>query len=171
MARHFRRLFKIPIKLFRRLLHDIPAVEPNLGQNVDAVGRRGAIFNSLRRLGDGLSYQALDEQCRMSAESQQQAFKVFTCAVRSCYGSEFLSRPPPLNELRALEYGFADKLFPGCVGSVECMNIVWKDRPRAWKGQYQNPKNGKLAKIGVESMCDTDLYCCQQYKSVINAVH
>ncbi len=158
----------MPIKLFRRLLHGIPAVESDLRQKVDAVGRRGAkrwqmILNSLRRLCDGLSYQALDDQCRMSAESQRREFKRLFVLFRSCYGSEFLNRPPTLSELRALDAGFAGTLFPGCVGSVDCMNIVWKNCPRALKGQYHNPKNGNLATIAVEAMCDTDLYFWHVY--------
>eukprot|EP00171_Calliarthron_tuberculosum_P009765 IDg9765t1 len=46
---------------------------------------------------------------------------------------------------------------------MDCMNIEWKNCPRAWKEQYHNPKNGKMAKIALEGMCDTDLYCWHVY--------
>lgn len=60
----------------------------------------------------------------MSVERNRQEF---THAVRSCYGDEFLNRPPSLSELRALEDEFAGKLFPGCVSSVDCIYLVWKN--------------------------------------------
>ena len=63
---HFRKRFRVPLKLFRRLLHDLPLVAPDLQQKFNAVGRPGAtswqkIIVSLRRLGDGSSYQSLDD--------------------------------------------------------------------------------------------------------------
>lgn len=144
----FRRRFRVPLKLFRRLLHDLPSVEPELQQKVDAVGRRGAtswqkILNSLRRLGDGASYQSLDDQCRMSVESQRTAFKAFLKAVRACYGSEFLNRRPSLQELRTMERDFSGKHLPGCIGSVDCMSI-----PKGVERTISQSQERKIGKCG-----------------------
>lgn len=39
------------------------------------------------------------------------------------------------------------------------MNLDWKSCPKAWKGQYYNPKSIKLATVQVETVSDTNLYC------------
>ena len=160
----FRHRFRVPLKLFRRLEHDLPSLFPDLQQKTDAVGRNGAaswqkILVSLRRLGEGSSFESLDDQARMSGESIRRAFRAFCYAVRTHYGSEFLNRVPSIAELRATERKFASRSLPGCVGSVDCMSVKWKNCPKSWKGQYHNPRHGKLAGIYVEAMCDSDLYC------------
>ena len=164
----FRRRSRIPSKLFRKLATDLPQNFPELQQKSDAIGRHGAtiwqkILVSLRRLGDGTSYESLDDQARMSCESIRRAFKAFCHAVRSYYGSEFLNRPSSLSELRNIEQNFASKSFPGCIGSADCMTVKWKSCPKAWKGQYHNPRHGKLATIAVEAICDSNLYCWRMF--------
>ena len=160
----FRRRFRVPLKLFRRLLHDLPAHEPTLKQLKDAVGRLGAtswqkILVSLRRLSLGASYDSLDDQARMSSESVRRAVRAFCKAVCLVYGGEFLNRAPSLQELRAIESSYARKMLPGCTGSVDCMAVKWKNCPKSWKGQYHNPRHGKLASVSVEALCDSNLYC------------
>ena len=117
------------------LLHDFPPLFPEIQQNTDATGRRGAIswrkiLASLQRLALGSSFDSLDDQARMSAESIRQAFRAFWQTVRVHYGPEFLDREPSLTEIRALERSFASKSFPGCIGSVDCMSISWKNCPK-----------------------------------------
>lgn len=160
----FRRRFRLPLKLFRRLERDLPIFETALQQKTDAIGRKGPqpwqkILMCLRRLGEGCSFSSLDDQARMSVESMRQCFSIFTNAVIAKYGAEFLNREPSLSELRRIERKFSQSNFPGCIGSIDCMHMIWKNCPKAWKGQYRNPKNGKMATVQVEGMCDTDLYC------------
>jgi hypothetical protein len=38
------------------------------------------------------------------------------------------------------------------------MKHTWKNCPKSLKGQYFNPKDGKLAVISIEAWCDRDLY-------------
>ena len=49
--------------------------------------------------------------------------------------------------------------FPRCIRSVDCMHLHWKNRRRANKGQYHNPKDCKLAMLSCETVADSDLYC------------
>ena len=78
--------------------------------------------------------------------------------IHACYGQKFLNSTPNLYELRKIETQYASKIFPGCAGSLDCMNVAWKNCPKSWKGQYHNSKNGKLATVSIEAMCDTNLY-------------
>jgi hypothetical protein len=95
----------------------------------------------------------------MSVESQRKAFHSFLRAVKAVFGPRYLNREPILTELQAIESKYSAKGFPGCVGSVDCMQFYWKNCPKALKGQYHNPKNGRPASINCEAMTDSDLYC------------
>ncbi len=160
----FRRRFRIPLQLYRRLKVDLPQIEPDLLQKVDALGRPGAktcqkILGSLRRLGTGASFDNLDDQSKMSAESGRRAFRSFCSAVLKRYGPRFLNRDPTLQELRRIERQYAERNFPGCIGALDCMSMEWKNCPKSFKGQYHNPKNGKLATLSFEGVSDSNLYC------------
>ena len=142
----------------------MPLVEPIPQQRIDAVGRMGAttwqkILVSLRRLADGCSYSSLDDQSRMGIESIRQSFYAFCRAVVDHYGPQYLNRIPTLLELSQIESGYASRGFSGCVGALDCMHLYWKNCPKNLKGQYHNPKSGKLATIQVEAVADVNLYC------------
>lgn len=53
---------------------------------------------------------------------------------------------------------FEDAGFPGCVGALDCMMLHWNNCPIADKGQYHNPKEGKLATLPAEASCDRNVY-------------
>ena len=93
---------------------ELPPIELDLRLKRDATGRVGStpwqkILAALRRLDDGSSYQTLDDQARVSAESIRRAFKTFCTALRNEYGSEFLNRPPTVAEMESTERSFASK--------------------------------------------------------------
>lgn len=37
--------------------------------------------------------------------------------------------------------------------------MKWKNCPKTLKGQYHNPKDGKLATVSCDALVDHDLYC------------
>lgn len=165
---HFRGVFRVPLRLYHVLERELPLVDPTLLQRTDCTGRRGhpfhvKILNSLRRLGTGRSFRDLDDHSRMSVEAQRQAFVAVLRAVRSRFGPQFLNRHPTAAELAALTDSFAARGLPGCMGSVDCMKIKWKNCPRAFKGQYHNPKDGKLAVLSCQALVDGDLYCWDRF--------
>ena len=114
---------------------------------------------SLRRLSDGSSYWELHDQSRMSVESVRSAFHSFLWEMKSSYRPEYLNRYPYEPEVGEIESQYASSSFPSCVGALDCMHLHWKNCPKSWKGQYRNPKSGKLATIQVEAVCDSELYC------------
>eukprot|EP00170_Pyropia_yezoensis_P001759 contig_7532_g1763 len=163
-AARFRARFRVPMRLYRALERELPLSEPSLLQGIDCTRRRGhplyaKLLNSLRRLGSEASFHELEDQSHMSVESQRVSFLIILRAVRARLGPRFLNREPTVAELQMLSDCFAARGFPGCVGSVDCMKILWKNCPRALKGQYHNPKDGKLAVISCEAVADGDLYC------------
>jgi hypothetical protein len=44
---------------------------------------------------------------------------------------------PTNEEAKVISQRFALRGFPGCVGSIDCMKVYWKNCPTAWAGQYQ----------------------------------
>lgn len=161
----FRQAFRVPLKLYWKLHDELVLAEPLFAQKKDAFGRRGhtshqKILSPLRRLGNGISYNQMDDMCRMSPETQRQYFRLFIKVVNDRFGYVFLNREPELDELRSVISGYEEVGFPGCVGCLDCMHVKWKNCPRAIKGQYFNPKaDGKLATISCEALCDRNLYC------------
>lgn len=49
----------------------------------------------------------------MSVEIQRQAFSTLMSTVKVCYGVEFLSRPPNVEELKYIEWEISALLVPG----------------------------------------------------------
>ena len=101
----------------------------------------------------------MDDMARMSVESQRQAFSTTLKAIYRRFGTVYLNRKPNEEELRTIVTEYEKRGFPGCIGAVDCMHLNWKNCPLAFKGQYNNPKDGKLATISCEALCDSSLYC------------
>lgn len=163
-AARFRARFRVPMRLYGALERELPLSEPSLLQGIDFTGRCGQplyakLLNSLRPLGSCASFHELEDQSHISVESQRVSFLIFLRAVRARIGPRILNREPAVAELQMLSDRFAARGFPGCVGSVDCVKITWKNCPRALKGQYHNPKDGKQAVISCEAVADGDLYC------------
>ena len=114
---------------------------------------------SLHRLAYGLPYDAIDDQCRMSPQTQRKAFRAFLLAIHNRYGPQRLNRAPKSAELMCIESKFSAKGLPGCIGTIDCMQMLWKTCPKAFKGQYHNPKNGRKSSIVIKAICDSELYC------------
>ncbi len=149
---------------FKRFERELPIVELSLQQRSNATGRIGAapwqnILSALRKLADGSSFSSLDDQARMSVETLRQYFRSFCRSVRTFNRPNYLNRFPNQDELRRLGKTHADRYFPGCIGSLDCMKIKWKNCPKQWKRRYFNPRNGKLASVQIEAVSDPELYC------------
>ena len=106
----------------------MPFSEPALAQKMDATGRSGLftwqkILVSLRLLADAMSYSSLDDQSRMGIKSIQKSFKTFISAMLTSYGDRYLNRIPNQTELSDLKRKYAERLFPGCIGCIDCMHL------------------------------------------------
>ena len=95
----------------------------------------------------------------MSIESCRQYFDIFLETMLKVYGPRYLNRHPTVEEMREIVKEYENDGFPGCLGCIDCMHIKWKNCPRALKGLYRNPKDGRGATITCEAWCDASLYC------------
>ena len=162
-ARDFRRRFRVPRVLFRKLCDDLLLYdESTWGRRRNAAGKFGActevkVMACLRYLGTGRSTDDIDDSARMSSESIRQYVRRFTTDIVAIHKGTYLSRPNQ-SELETIEKEYDDSGFPGCVGAVDCCCLYWKNCPLEEKGQYHNPKDSKLATVKVEAWCDSKLY-------------
>ena len=161
----FRKVFRIPLSLYKSHFQNVlPQVDPMLGQLRNAAGTPGhsadqKILIFFRRIATGDSYMNLDDSVRMSVESQRQYFIRVARAIKEQYGARYLNRRPSEADFEMLDSLYDDIGLPGCIGSVDCMKIKWKNTPKELKGQFHNPKDGKLGVLTVEAWADHRLFC------------
>lgn len=61
-------------------------------------------------------------------------------------------------EIKEIEWGYKDAGLEGCGRLMGCMKLKGKNCPFAEKGQYHDPKEGKLATIVVEATSDRNVF-------------
>ena len=165
----FREVFRVPRALFYRIRDDMVRYDPvTWSQRKDAAGKLGQpaeveALTALRYLGTGRPHRDLDDNCRMSPESQRFYTRRFCEDVITIYGDAYLNRFPNQTELQTIADGYEKSGFAGCAGCVDCMCLEWKNCPVSEKGQYHNSKDSKLATLKVEAWCDMHLYIWHWY--------
>lgn len=127
----------------------------------DALGQRGhraaiKILACLRMLAHDDCTRNMDDQARISKTSLNDFRMEFCQLIDDVYGPQFLRRPTADELLRISAEQFAPIGFPGCVGSLDCMHVPWKNAPKLWQGAYAN--RDKSTSIILQAWCDHDLY-------------
>lgn len=165
----FRRRFAIPRTMYERLKKDLLEFnEEEWGNRRNGIGKKGIptdvkMLAALRILSTGDPFDSLDDVAYMAEQSVSDYFKLFCNDVMSIYGKMFLNRRPNEGELEAIVEQFEEMGVPGCMGSIDCMKIKWKNCPYYEKGQMLNTNESNLATIRCEAWCDHDLYCWHWY--------
>ena len=159
--RCFRRRFRVPRALMLKIAKDLVDLNPGIWlTRVDAAGRPGQktevkVMACLRVLGSGCALDDIDDKARMSPETVRFYLQHFVADMQRLYGSQFLNRYPNKTELQRIADRYEEDGFVGCIGAVDCCNLLWKNCPLEEKGQFHNPKDSKLALMKVESWCDS----------------
>jgi hypothetical protein len=90
---------------------------------------------ALRVLVYAEAFDQSDHFFRMSEESIRQAF--FRLARRIAENFKHIVHLPTSEEAKIISRRFELRGFPGCVGSIDCMKVCWKNCSTAWASQYQ----------------------------------
>jgi hypothetical protein len=90
---------------------------------------------ALRQLGCGLSFDAIDEYTHIGETKACQTLKIFAASIVHIYGSEYLRQPTDDNLKEILKENSSCG-FSGCLGSLDCMHVGWKNGPTTWAGQF-----------------------------------
>ena len=156
----FRRRYRMPKRLFNRLMEEIPSNNAFFQQRPDCTGKMGAstllkLIASVKMLADGISADSKDEYCQLGESTILNCMKQFCGTVVQLYEREFL-RAPNADDIVRIEKLNAKRGFPGMLGSIDCMHWTWKNCPKSWAGQFTG-KEGKSTVI-LEAVASCDLW-------------
>ncbi|CAH9096024.1 unnamed protein product [Cuscuta epithymum] len=139
---HFRRRFRMDVKLFTRILEAIEKNDSYFSLKFDATGKEGLsplqkTIAAVRMLAYGCPADLLDEYVQIGESTAIQSLKHFCDAVISVFEQEYLRKPNEKDILGLLQEA-EGRGFPGMLGSLDCMHWHWKNCPTAWHGTHTN---------------------------------
>ena len=102
------------------------------------------ILACLRLLRTGDAYDRMDDGSKMAEETLRVYYIQFLKDMIEVFGDLYLNRRPTTREMMDIAEAYRDVGFEGCGGCLDCMKLKWKNCPFVEKGQYHNPKEGKL---------------------------
>jgi Plant transposon protein len=139
----FRHIFCLLLKRYALLKVELPIRDHHPVQLANSIRKTHTtdqiLLSALRRLGNGSSFEQMDDQCQMSPESERQYFYIFIEAFLARFGPKYLKREPTLEELQNVVEAYKVPGFPGCHRSVDFMHLFGKNCPRYFKGKIQEP--------------------------------
>ena len=153
--RDFERRYRVPRVVFNKVYSTVRE-DPFFEQRRNATGLMQShpiqkITGVFRILAYGQSADATDEYIRLSESTVTEALHRFMNLIVTKLGPEFL-RQPTRRDIERVMARMEARVFPCCIGSVDCSHFVWKQCPKAWQGQYQY-KDGKRS-IVMEIVAD-----------------
>ena len=158
-AKHFRRTFRMPRDLFDEILERVTAHDRYFVQKRDACKVKPKnsrsltstkifshyqvpgfsplqkVVSAVRMLTSGVYAHELDDKFRLGESTCLENLQRFCQALIALYGDEFL-RSPNIMDLHRLLDENNEAGWPGCIGSIDCMHIRWKNCPSAWAGMF-----------------------------------
>jgi hypothetical protein len=109
------------------------------------------IVCAVRMLTSGASANELDDKFRLGESTSLESLKRFCQALIEVYGDEALRSPNDTDLHRLLDEG-NEAGWPGCIGSIDCMHVRWKNCPSAWAGMFTG-KEG-VPTVVLEAVAD-----------------
>lgn len=140
-AHVFRRRFRMRRHVFDRVVEACKAYDPYFLKKYNCADKEGTepelkVTAALRMLAYGKPADSLDAELSVSGTTIQESTKKFVRAIVAQFGDEYL-RSPTQEDMNRILARFADRGFPGCMGSLDCMHWVWENCPSGWHGYYQ----------------------------------
>jgi hypothetical protein len=151
--------------VFLRILNGVQSVNGYFEQRENCTGLLGLsalqkVVAAIRILAYGLPADAVDEYVEIGETTARDALRHFCSAVIDAFGKEYLRSPTPEDVARLLQEN-ERRGFPGCVGSLDCMNWPWRGCPAGWKGLFTG--RGKHPSMILEVVASKDLWIWHAY--------
>ncbi|XP_042410212.1 uncharacterized protein LOC121999620 [Zingiber officinale] len=159
----FRRRFQMRKELFLRIVTDLENHPSGFFKwREDASRRKGLsplqkCTAATRQLTYGGSVDQFDEYLRMGETTALECLSNFCQCVIQIYEDEHLRKSNATDITCLLEMHEPKYDFPGMLGSLDCMNWVWKNCPVAWRAQYTRGDHG-YPTIVLEAVASVDLW-------------
>ena len=106
---------------------------------------------AVRMLTSGASANELDDKFRLGESTSLECLQRFCQALIDIYSKEALRSPNVTDLHRLLDEGNAAG-WPGCIGSIDCMHIRWKNCPSAWAGMFTGKEGAPT--VVLEAVAD-----------------
>nr|XP_043615687.1 uncharacterized protein LOC122587571 [Erigeron canadensis] len=138
-------------RLFLKIVSDIEQRFVCFQERVDRSGRKSLAAiqkctSAVEQLRMGNPPNNFDDYLCMVARTSRESLDQFCSAVIELYRDEYLRRPTSHDVARLYEAHERRHNIPGMLGSLDCTHFVWRNCPKALKGQY---KRGSLNDINV----------------------
>ncbi|WVZ88227.1 LOW QUALITY PROTEIN: hypothetical protein U9M48_034771, partial [Paspalum notatum var. saurae] len=129
---YFRRMYRMSIRLFRRIADAVTAYDDYFPQGTNAALKEGShpyqkILVSLKILAMGCTPFSIDREFSISRSVIDKSFKKFIRAVL---------RAPTPEDIQALLHTAEQRGFPDMLGSIDCMHWAWEKCPVGWQGEH-----------------------------------
>nr|XP_043633254.1 uncharacterized protein LOC122604425 [Erigeron canadensis] len=147
----FRERFRMSQRLFLKIVSDIEQRFVYFQERVDRSGSKSLAAiqkctSAMEKLRTGNPLDNFDDYLCMTARTSRESLDHFCSAVIELYRDEYLRRPTSHDIARLYEAHERRHKILGMLGSLDCTHFVWRNCPKALKGQY---KRGSLNDINV----------------------
>nr|XP_043625562.1 uncharacterized protein LOC122596987 [Erigeron canadensis] len=127
---------------FLKIVSDIEQRFVYFQERVDRSGRKSLTAiqkctSTVEQLGMGNPPDNFDDYLYMAARTSRESLDHFCSTVIELYRDEYLRRPTSHDVARLYEAHEWRHKIPGMLGSLDCTHFVWRNCPKALKGQYK----------------------------------
>lgn len=134
MYKQFRKRFHVPYELFEEIVADVKRINRIPDDKKDATGQESVILpllvlGSLRVLATGCTFDAIEELTNVHEETHRVFFHKQFCMWGERVAHEHIQMPFDEDTLRHVAGPYNMLGLPGCVGSIDCVHLIWDKCP------------------------------------------
>nr|XP_043609620.1 uncharacterized protein LOC122581452 [Erigeron canadensis] len=166
----FRQRYRMPRRLFLKIVEDITAAFPWFWSSANAAGIKG--FSAIQKCTCALRQLAYDnladnydEGLSFSTRTARECLDNYCIAIKYLYGEEYLRSPTSHDVARLYQAHEARHHFPGMIGSIDCTHWSWRNCPSGLRGQYHRGDHERPTII-LEAVASYDLWFWHAYFGV-----
>nr|XP_043639357.1 uncharacterized protein LOC122610430 [Erigeron canadensis] len=135
----FRHRYCVSQRFFLKIVADIEAAFPYFRDGVDARERKSfspiqKCTSTIKQLSTSEPTDNYDDYLCMAERTSRECLEYFCDAVIHLYLREYLRRSTSHNVAMLYDAHEERHHLPGILGSLDCMHVVWRNYPRARKG-------------------------------------
>ena len=166
-AKRFRRRFRVPYKMFRSICDDMTStgtfVESTDAKGLPCIQLELLVLASLRYLASGCSFDLLEELTCVDEETIHCFFHEKFCIWGVVAAEEHIKLPSDDDSLAHVMGLYAKLGLPGCVGSVDCVHVIWDKCKAGLKSACKGKENDPTLAFEVVSSHTKRILSVSQY--------
>jgi predicted nucleic-acid-binding Zn-ribbon protein len=157
----FKRMFRVSRTQFEKIACRLAANSSFYTEQTDATGVPGSsveakIMIALKTVGFGCSPFAFRDYFQMSQTLARKCFDTFVDLMPFIFEDEYLRFPSKDDVRRILKLHKYEHSVSGMLGSLDVMQVPWKNCPKMLHGQFRG-RSG-ISTVALEAISDYNLY-------------